>query len=159
MFRTKSYCEARLDGVYFERDPTTLLRDHVDPELWDAVQAVNQSVWTWTRYCCQGHWDYKADEYASVPYLQVVCRNEDLGRIAHAATHATSKCIENHPSLRTTLAVTPASPNWASCTFHVYDAHETSEATLEAAREIVITFALALTPTHRNRPPVQLVTG
>ena len=111
--------------------------DDVDSGVWDVVQAINQTCWAWTRYCCEGHWDVDEDTYLCDPYLQIVCQQADLGRAMEAASRAMALSLEVGPALRASFSVTPASPGGVACTLHVNDPGETGQETLGAAREVV----------------------
>jgi hypothetical protein len=144
MLRIKALSEAIVDGVYFERNPTTLTPDHVDPQLWEVVQAINQTRWAWTRYCCEGHWDHESESYRCDPYLQVVCHQQHLDRVLSAASVAMASSFSLRPELHVSLSTEPASIHWISCTLHALDIGETAEQTLPAARKIVQQFGRLL---------------
>lgn len=144
MFTVKAMAEATVDGVLFDIQPNSLTEADVDPLLWEMVLGVNRTMWVWTRYCCQGHWDSKRDEYAGLPYLQVVCQRRYLERVFTAAEGAIEASLTLNPELYVSLGVTPASPNWVSVSMHVIDMDETGEQTLPAARQIVLDFGLRL---------------
>jgi hypothetical protein len=145
MFRMKALAEARLDGVYFERDPTALTPDVVDSELWDVVQAINRTRWAWTRYCCEGHWDLEEETYRCNPYLQIVSHRRHLSRVMAASGVAMTQGLSLDLDLHIMLGTEAASSNWVSCSLHVIDFGETGEETLPAARQIVQQFGWALT--------------
>ena len=145
MFRMKALAEARLDGVYFERDPTSLTPDMVDSELWDVVQAINHTRWAWTRYCCEGHWDPEEDNYLCTPYLQIVCHRRHLSRVLEASSVAMNHGLSLEFDLNIMLSTEAASANWVSCSLHVIDFGETGEDTLPVARQVVQKFGWALT--------------
>jgi hypothetical protein len=140
MFRTKALAEAIVDGVVFERDPTTLTPDHVDSELWDIVEQINHTRWAWTRFCCHGHWNHELDTYKCDPYLQVTCHRKHLHRVTTAANTAIESSLNSRPELLVSFSVKPASPNWVICTLHALDLGETGLQTLPAARSIVQEF-------------------
>jgi hypothetical protein len=146
----KALSQAIVDGVFFERDPTALTSDDIDPQLWDVVQAINNTCWAWTRYCCEGHWDHASDCYRCDPYLQVVCERKYLHRITDAAAVAMASSLEMRPELHVSLSTEPASPNWIICTLHALDTGETGLQTLPAARSIVQEFGHLLSQ-HETR--------
>jgi hypothetical protein len=144
MFTVKAMAEATVDGVRFDIQPNSLTEADVDPLLWEMVVAVNRTMWVWTRYCCEGHWDSKCDNYGGNPYLQVVCQRRYLERVFTAAAGAMDASLKMKPELYVSLGVTPASPNWVSVSMHVIDMAETAEQTLLAARQIVLDFGWRL---------------
>jgi hypothetical protein len=49
--------------------PSILKAKHVDPGIWPAVRAINQSGWVWTLESCEGHPDRYA--WSHVPLIRL----------------------------------------------------------------------------------------
>jgi hypothetical protein len=74
------------EGVIFYTRPEDLKPEQIDALLRDVVMRINASGWVWTGESCQGHpdaasmadtaWPHNTD-----PYLRLICRHDDLGRM------------------------------------------------------------------------------
>jgi hypothetical protein len=87
-------------GVIFYTRPEDLKIEQIDPLLRPAVLAINSSRWVWTGESCQGHpdaaklgdtgWTHNTE-----PYLRLICRRSDMGRMLTALVEASAPTVED----------------------------------------------------------------
>ncbi len=66
---------------------------NMEPEIRAACEAINNSGWVWTSESCQGHADGSPGGpwKFPMPFMRLVTRNEDCGRLLRALAEARPK--------------------------------------------------------------------
>jgi hypothetical protein len=150
----KSLQEALDDGVVFEIAPDTLRPSDVDPAMWPILQAINESGWAWSRYCCEGHWEEDGQEWTSDPYVQITCHKRDLVPFVQALTDAIDHAGARGPGVGAMFTVSACSPNWWACSFHYLGSDTADAKAREATRgqRILADFARRLARPRATGP-------
>lgn len=108
------YEQVRTAGCAPYGDPEALTPDMVDPAIWPAVKAINESGWLWTGESCQGHPDA---EYSMVwagnvrPYLRLMLRTEHEARLMPVLLDASE--LVHDESMGSDQSAIPYFPSWS----------------------------------------------